>query len=1336
MMRKLSFIIFIFLILQAIKFNAQSFQNLGVGNGLSQPSVMAIGQDTLGRMWFGTREGLNVYDGGKIKYYKGEVDNGEDGKLWIGNSVSAIVSGNLVDGSKVYFISDSFLYAYDVQTELFEKIDSKGRITAMTAYKGNILYAQENNLFLYDLKTHDKNIYKVLPESAYVNVIEIDRENVYIGTTDGVVISFLGTPEKEYRILSGEDIYRIYEDSKHTLWIGTRMNGLYRRVNDRIEKVPICPDGRNGIINPQIREFVEDDDGNIWFGTFMGLQKYDAKNHIYVAVNIPQYAGGLNHPSIFSLFKDKQGNIWAGSYFGGVNYFNPTRNGMLHYDYQVKESSSLYYSYIGEMIIDKRDNLWISTDGGGISCIDHDWRIIEQFTANPLSHYGLPHNNVKSLCYDVDNDVLYIGTHLGGLSRYDIKKKAFYNYLTDYNSSTMPGKIIHHVKKWKNKIVVSSREGVFLLDTQLNRFTHLPDCFGEAMIFDIDENGIFYTTSGNNIKAISLNTPHNEETISLHTVGEISHILSVDNKLYICTLGSGMIVYDTSLKTIDTYTSYNSNLPSNYCYSSQLTLSGKLILTGDRGITMFDTDKKTFASIKQDYLKAPIILGCGICISKENVIYVGDTKGITRVEESDFLSPLQHKQPIYFSNIYVNNTIVHPSKEGKILKKSLAFTDRIDLASSQNNIIIEFASSDYINRYVQQIFEYKLEGFDKVWTSTTALFARYTNLSPGNYTLCVRTVDGNEQNMAVLDICILSPWYNTWYAWGVYVIVLATVIGLIVRYKKEKNNLFLSLEKERIEKQHIEELNHEKLVFFTNVSHEFRTPLTLIISYIESLLQIPNLQPVMYNRILKLKKNAQYMNSLISELLDFRKFTQDKYTLNMAQKDICLFMKEIFCIFSDYANSKGLQYEFFSNQEVILCWFDSKKLEKVFLNLLSNAFKYTETGSIEVRVCVEGGSVVISIHDTGKGIATGDFNRVFDRFYQIEGNSESATLPGTGIGLALTKSIIEKHHGEICLDSQVGKGSVFTVKLPLGNAGYIHDKHVHFEESEKETDLKETDTDVHIGICTVTDEESFQNEEGESKKYTVLIVEDNEELIQVLCELFLPFYRVIMAGNGKEGLDKAYEYKPDLIISDIMMPEMSGTEMCLKIKNNIDLCHIPVILLTALNSVEQNIEGLNRGADDYISKPFNPNILLARANNLVRNRLLIHNQIRKNPITEVDLTSINLLDQEILKKTSEAIEAHMDDTEFDIPELCREIGVGRSVLYSKFKALTGMTPNNFILNYRLKFAAAMLQKYPDIPIAEVSDKCGFSSPVYFSRCFKNQYGVTPQGYRKSSKGNS
>lgn len=238
MMQKVSFIIFVFLLLVPIVSRAQYFQNLGVNNGLSQPSVMAIGQDTLGRMWFGTREGLNVYDGGKIKYYKGEVENGEDGKLWIGNSISSIVSENLVDGSKIYFISDFFLYAYDVETELFCQIDDKGSVTAMTASKGNILYAQKNNIFLYDLKNQKKSIYKILPEATRVNVIEVDKKKIYIGTTDGVIISPVEALWEEQRILQGEDIYRIFEDSQHNLWIGTRMNGLYRSVNDRIEKIP------------------------------------------------------------------------------------------------------------------------------------------------------------------------------------------------------------------------------------------------------------------------------------------------------------------------------------------------------------------------------------------------------------------------------------------------------------------------------------------------------------------------------------------------------------------------------------------------------------------------------------------------------------------------------------------------------------------------------------------------------------------------------------------------------------------------------------------------------------------------------------------------------------------------------------------------------------------------------------------------------------------------------------------------------------------------------------------------------------------------------------------
>lgn len=557
---------------------------------------------------------------------------------------------------------------------------------------------------------------------------------------------------------------------------------------------------------------------------------------------------------------------------------------------------------------------------------------------------------------------------------------------------------------------------------------------------------------------------------------------------------------------------------------------------------------------------------------------------------------------------------------------------------------------------------------------------------------------------------------------------------LLLSSRIAKRTLALSLEKERFEKQQIEQLNQEKLVFFTNVSHEFRTPLTLIISHIDIILQKSSLNPSIYNQILKIRKNAQQMSNLISELLEFRKLEQNHKTLQISQQDITPFLKEIYFSFVDYAHLRNIHYDFQLSETPTLCWFDSQLLEKVFFNLLSNAFKYTpDNGNIIISGRTTDNEVEISISDTGSGIAKNDVSQIFARFFQANNQKPGEySSPGTGIGLALSKTIVEKHHGTITVDSTLGKGSTFTVRLPRNADVFQADKNIQLSNQQQESSIVPGSLDVLPETDTYLTE-SVHTENAEEKTHTVLLVEDNEELLQLLTELFSPFYEVICATNGEEGLKQVYEHKIDLIISDIMMPKMSGTEMCLQIKNNIDYCHIPLILLTALNSTEQNIEGLNRGADDYITKPFHAQLLLARANNLIRSRLLMQHQFDKKPISEIDLTCINPLDKDILKRTAESIEQHIDDTEYDIPVLCKEVGIGRSLLYTKFKALTGMTPNNFILNYRLKHAAALLQQYPDIPIAEVSDRCGFSSPVYFSRCFKNQYGCTPQNYRKEKK---
>lgn len=585
-----------------------------------------------------------------------------------------------------------------------------------------------------------------------------------------------------------------------------------------------------------------------------------------------------------------------------------------------------------------------------------------------------------------------------------------------------------------------------------------------------------------------------------------------------------------------------------------------------------------------------------------------------------------------------------------------------------------------------------------------------------------------------MQLTISAPWYATWWAFLLYIISFIGCLYYFISSRIAKRTLALSLEKERFEKQQIEQLNQEKLVFFTNVSHEFRTPLTLIISHIDIILQKSSLNPSIYNQILKIRKNAQQMSNLISELLEFRKLEQNHKTLQISQQDITPFLKKIYFSFVDYAHLRNIHYDFQLSETPTLCWFDSQLLEKVFFNLLSNAFKYTpDNGNIIISGRTTDNEVEISISDTGSGIAKNDVSQIFARFFQANNQKPGEySSPGTGIGLALSKTIVEKHHGTITVDSTLGKGSTFTVRLPRNADVFQADKNIQLSNQQQESSIVPGSLDVLPETDTYLTE-SVHTENAEEKTHTVLLVEDNEELLQLLTELFSPFYEVICATNGEEGLKQVYEHKIDLIISDIMMPKMSGTEMCLQIKNNIDYCHIPLILLTALNSTEQNIEGLNRGADDYITKPFHAQLLLARANNLIRSRLLMQHQFDKKPISEIDLTCINPLDKDILKRTAESIEQHIDDTEYDIPVLCKEVGIGRSLLYTKFKALTGMTPNNFILNYRLKHAAALLQQYPDIPIAEVSDRCGFSSPVYFSCCFKNQYGCTPQNYRKEKK---
>lgn len=1334
-MRYITFILYLFFNISTT--HAEYFKHLGMSNGLSQLSILSIYQDSLGRMWFGTKEGLSVYDGNSIVAIKAYAKNHslQGGMLQIDNDINTIQGDQ--EGN-IFLLARYSLIKYDIRHETYQAITTE-KTRAVTSYEKKIWCIVGKDLFQYNAQTNNLDLVMHTPvENA--TWLTVTHDKFYISSRKGLYAIDRST-HKINHLIPDVDVYRTFESSAKELWIGCRMEGLYRinRKGD-ISKVPYIPDSRYGISSHQIRDFCEDNNHNIWFGTFDGLQKFEPRTGEYSLIRPNKNIGGPDHPSIFPVYKDRQGVIWLGSYYGGVNYFDPGHEVFKRYNYDQSADKDLFFSYIGEMAEDKEGILWFCTDGGGFSSLNRRTHTFTNYKAG--SGNALPHNNVKSICYDPKRHQLYIGTYLGGLSRFDIATRTFHNYQQYSFKGDVPGNIVHRVLFRNDRLYLSSNKGFFEMNPETEVFKCL-ESNAYCQNFDVDNKGNAWLLYWETLTHINLKNPKEVTSINLRNYGcnfQSTKIKITSAGVYFGTLGSGLFFYNQTTKKISNFNVAKGQLLSNYCYNISITKLGNLLLTSEKGITLFSPVSQTFRSLELplDFPAPAIINDCGTFVTSDNQLFVGDIKGLTSFYEND-MGMHNGKLKLYFSQLAVNNQVIYPNDETGILQSSLPFNETLTLAHDQNNLTINFAISNYSDIQQSSRYEYKLEGFDKQWISTKNMNLHYTNLDPGSYTLHIRSKN-NGFNTKVeqisLPITISSPWYNSFWSWLIYISATAFCILYYFRSRTARKMLALSLEKEQFEKKQIEQMNHAKLLFFTNVSHEFRTPLTLIISHIDQLLQKTNIPASIYNHVLKIHKNAQQMTNLVSELLDFRKFEQNHVVLKVTDQNIVSFLKEIYFSFYEYAQQRNITFLFTSKDEDIQCWFDSQQMEKVFFNLLSNAFKFTpDNGSIELKVSISS-DVCIEIIDNGTGIESTEASRIFERFYQASHNQKDIKMnTGTGIGLALTKNIIDKHHGKIYVESEKGKGSTFVVRLLNGNGHFVSDKESILLDKAEEKLYISNSLPIELEPNLINEIESEITEQIQkdtnNADATILIVEDNKELLDVLKQLFSPYYKTLIALNGKEGLDIAISEKPNLIVSDIMMPEMTGTEMCLQIKSDIDLCHIPVVLLTALSTNEQNIEGLNSGADDYVTKPFNAKILLARCSNLIKNRVLIQQQFGERAVYDIDLTSFTPLDKDLIKRTIEIVDAHLDNSKFDIPMLCKEVGMGRTLLYSKFKALTGMTPNNFILSHKLKHACNILLKYPEMQIAEVSDKLGFGSAVYFTRCFKNEYNETPQSYRKT-----
>lgn len=1325
MLRKRYFSFLIIFLLLATGVRAQFFKRLDMRDGLSNLSVLSICQDTLGRMWFGTSNGLNRYDGKRIVVYRTYgVKNGA-------HRQTKLISGDILRmvkdaGGNILFYDDQALLKYDVRLDSLYQVFG-GRVKSLTRMDDDVWFTVSDSLFRVDPKTEYPRFVRRLnlPDVYYM----VRKDGcLYYGTASGL---YAETGRTMRCVLPKVEIFRLFVSRAGELWIGSRRDGLYRLTKDgTLTKEPQAPDR---VVSPQIREFTEDDHGNIWFGTFKGLQMYDPHTDTYRVYRPSVELGSLSHESVFPLYKDRYGTFWLGSYYGGVNYFNQKTDVFRFYAYNRLRPDGLNFPVVNGMIEDCDGHVWIGTDGGGVNVLNPETGTFTHFKAEDGS--GLLQNNIKSISRDDRCEQIYIGTYTGGLFRYDVRTKRFHSYMAEAPECN-PGRTVFHTLYKDGYLYVSSYGEFWRLNTATGQFRRLASG-KNYLTFCLDNRNNVWLAGYPCLYRMSLDGADNSQgelplEEVLRSPVQITRVLqATDGRVYISTLGNGLMVYSEKTRQWTPVTAEHDNIGNDFCYNMTETSGGNLLITTNSGFSIYSPYSGAAYSYCFDAKSgiSGVTSESGLLSTSGGTLYIGGVDGLISVREKNLMKDVDNAPEFYFSNVYVNNVHLTPTAYPGILPEALPFLHELHLKYNQNNVSIELSNSDYARGGQNLTFQYKLEGFDRDWITTDQTSLNYTHLSPGRYVLKVREPVNASTAAAphetTLTLVIENPPYLSWWALTAYALVLGGIGYVCWNVSRKRRQLADSLKKEKAEKEKIEELNKVKLRFFTNVSHEFRTPLTLIVGQTELLLQKGNLPQGIAPKLHSIYRNAMNLRILITELLDFRKQEQGFMTLKVQRMEVVPFLEKVYHSFAEAARSRGIEFRLEYVERDICLWMDPIQMQRVMFNLLSNAFKYTKDGGrIKISVRQQARTVEIAVADNGCGIPADAQDKIFTRFFQVEG-----TLPhegmGSGIGLAFTKAIVEAHKGTVSVESREGEGSEFRVCLPKGSSHFSQAELEHETIDVSDPEWKDPYVDA---VQPLPEEEETPAETDGQKPYTVLVVDDEKEIRGMLRDALSPYYNVCTADNGQEGFDKACQIHPDLIISDVVMPVMSGKKLCYKIKNCIDLAYIPVVLLTAQASDDYAIEGFMFGADDYIAKPFNIKMLLVRCENLMKTRRLLLNQARQNIAPQ---PVANVLNTKIQEKAVEIIRQNFSNPDFGMTELAKALNMGRTKMFATIKELTGLTPNELTLKLKLEEAFRILQENPEYNISEISYRLGFNSPQYFSRCFKSFYGMSPQSYRKS-----
>lgn len=1325
------------LLLSGQEYREINVQHLDTKQGLLHHTINSLYQDEFGFIWIGTMDGLSRYDGRKMTSFKPSPN---DTTTICENNIRAVCG----DGNGHIFVKglNSVSY-YDIRTDRFKVIRKSG-VGAIFSATGRLLMAIDGDIFSYDVTTgSDKLLFSF--KSHRLSGVRIAS---FAMSDDGQL--FICTKRNGYyRIDSGGNIVQhtmlgeansVLLDSKSNIWIATRTEGLYCiDTMSRLRRYEHDPSDFSSLGHNNVRQVCEDGSGNLFVGTFAGLSLLNVETHKFTHYHYELKRAAFNIRSIITMMRDHQGTLWIGTFYEGLHCYNMEYD-IYRYYYPAKDVPNRLSSPIVSAIAeDSKGTIWIGTEGGGLNSLDVTSRQIRSY-GKGSSGYNLSSDVIKSLLYEPEDDVLWVATLYDGVNRIDLRRGTVQQVSKRIMSNDIwrgDAQNIVNMFPFGDSLLLATNQGVIVLDKRtmsLSRFDLGLTFDSRSQIWDIalDKEGLLWFTTSTYLFSVNPKSRMSKrylfKDISSSRVNNHLNAILCDSKgrLWFGSSGSGIFLYDHATDSFKNYSSAHGLENGHITDIGEDPSTGNIYIATNFGLSRFDSSNESFVNFNiRNGFPLTTINDNSLFISASHTLYACGLNGLVSVAPAQ-LGEHTHNYSVYISDVSIDNSHVKPLQEDKVLDESVLYQRSIKLRPRNSVVSFEFTNTDFMNTSHTKM-EYKLEGFDKQFIEAgESNITTYTNLSPGRYTFIVRgrTLDDKLQYPTTsVEVVVLPPFYRSSLFIVLCIALVVAIITYLIRSYAVGVKLRSSLELEHREKSHIEQVNLSKFRFFTNISHEFRTPLTLINGQLEMMLQRNDIRPSIYSKILSVYKNSQRLRRLVDEIIDINKQEQGFMKLKVCQGDMVSFLQEIFRSFEEYAIFHNIKFVFSAPEGRVMVWFDSDEMSKVVNNLLSNAFKYSKSGSsISLNLTDRGDDVLIEVRDTGLGILAEHIDHIFERFYQDDTTNAAITLKGSGVGLALTKAIVEMHGGEISVESQPGVQTVFSVVLLKGDH-FSGDNVVKVAREDKPNKYIEDYGAVDLSQPPLQLDESF-------KSVKILIVEDSREVREMLTQIFESIYSVFVANDGEQGVMRAKEIQPDIILSDIMMPKMSGVAMCSKLKNDIDTCHIPIVLLTARNAEEHTIEGLQTGADDYITKPFNVRLLVARCNNLISGRRRLQQKYQSVPDSSVTMLTTNPTDQKLLTRAVEIAREHIGDISFDINTFSKELGISRTYLFAKIKGLTGQTPNEFVVNLRLKEAARRLVSDLEATMSDIAYDNGFNSPGYFARCFKEVYGKTPYTYRK------